>query len=226
MFDPWKKSPSNTLHTALSKKIPIPPLSFWRERHCSASECLEKEEPGHRRQPWWLADRFAAQNCSRVHGQTLLYFKFSNVKMTTRVRVDFIEGVFFFFLFFFLSLCDHTTVFPNESGCTVQTARQQRVNKALERTCGTSQRQHDLLLLFLPLLSLLCLLFHSVRNNISRYIHGYSGNSRRMVCKLTVGRSRSKKVAGESAGRKCSYLCASPGTKWWNISSLSSKIIV
>lgn len=102
MFDPWKKSPSNTLHTALSKKKPIPPLSFWRERHCSASERLEKEEPGRRRQPWWLADRFAAQNCSRVHGQTLLYFKFSNVKMTTRVRVDFMEGVFFFFLFFSL----------------------------------------------------------------------------------------------------------------------------
>lgn len=100
MFDPWKKSPSNTLHTALSKKKPIPPLSFWRERHCSASERLEKEEPGCRRQPWWLADRFAAQNCSRVHGQTLLYFKFSNVKMTTRVRVEFVEGVFFFFPFF------------------------------------------------------------------------------------------------------------------------------
>lgn len=79
----------------------------------------------------------------------------------------------------------------------MQTAGQQRVNKALERTCGTSQRQHELLLplfLRLHLPSLLCLLFHSVRNNISRYIHGYSGNPSRMVCKLSVRRSRGKNV--------------------------------
>lgn len=203
MFDPWKKSPSSTLYT--QKKKPIAPLSFWLGRHCSYSERLEKEEP------WWLADRFAAQNCSRVHGQTLLYFKFSNVKMTTHVRVDFVVGFFIYlFYFIFLSLCDHTTVFLNESGSTVQTARQQRVNKALERTCGSHNPAWSPPPPRPP--SPAC--FFTVSEITSPVT--FTG-----IVEIQAGWYVNWLSDGAEAKKwPCFYICASPGSKWWNISSL------
>lgn len=50
-----------------------------------------------------------------------LYFKFSNVQMTTRVRVDFFRRLFHDFDI--LSLCDHNAVLVSEAQCRLLASR-------------------------------------------------------------------------------------------------------
>lgn len=219
MSDP-SESPSNTSYTALPKKETNIPLSFWQKIHCSASQRLQKafqyscknSLAGAVSRDGSLTDGpIKPHLLAKIATEDILDIDRLCWNLVQRCKDDHprFRGTSLppFPPFF----CNHTTMFltgRRGAQCRLFTSR------------GWTKLWKEPLDITKPTWPPLPPppLFHSVKNNSSHYIHGYSGNLSRMVCKPTVRRGRDKLQRADLQEENVPIQFFLK-TKWWNISS-------